>query len=91
MIPLLAPRRRRPPATCRSSSTRSAASTCRPSFRRARSTPTSSVAIAREAGASIGGKIYADSLGPKGSAGETYVDALSADAAALVDGMSADG
>jgi ABC-type Zn uptake system ZnuABC Zn-binding protein ZnuA len=45
-------------------------------------------AIAREAGASIGGKLYADSLGPKGSAGETYVGALSADAAALVDGMS---
>ena len=45
-------------------------------------------AIAREAGASIGGKLYADSLGPKGSAGETYVGALSADAAALVKGMS---
>jgi len=45
-------------------------------------------AIAREAGASIGGKLYADSLGPKGSAGETYVGALSADAAALVDRMS---
>jgi zinc/manganese transport system substrate-binding protein len=45
-------------------------------------------AIARESGASIGGKLYADSLGPKGSAGETYVDALSSDAAALVRGMS---
>ena len=45
-------------------------------------------AIAREAGASIGGKLYADSLGPKGSAGATYVGALSADAAALVRGMS---
>ena len=45
-------------------------------------------AIAREAGASIGGELYADSLGPKGSAGETYVGALSSDAAALVDGMS---
>ena len=45
-------------------------------------------AIAREAGASVGGKLYADSLGPKGSAGETYVGALSADAAALVHGMS---
>ena len=41
-------------------------------------------AIAREAGASVGGKLYADSLGPKGSAGATYVGALSADAAALV-------
>ena len=45
-------------------------------------------AIAREAGATIGGKLYADSLGPRGSAGETYVGALSADAAALVSGMS---
>jgi ABC-type Zn uptake system ZnuABC Zn-binding protein ZnuA len=45
-------------------------------------------AIAREAGASIGGELYADSLGPKGSAGETYVGALSSDAAALVGGMS---
>jgi zinc/manganese transport system substrate-binding protein len=45
-------------------------------------------AIAREAGASIGGKLYADSLGPKGSAGATYVGALSSDAAALVRGMS---
>jgi zinc/manganese transport system substrate-binding protein len=45
-------------------------------------------AIAREAGASIGGKLYADSLGPNGSTGETYVGALSSDAAALVRGMS---
>jgi ABC-type Zn uptake system ZnuABC Zn-binding protein ZnuA len=45
-------------------------------------------AIAREAGAKIGGKLYADSLGPRGSAGETYVGALSADASALVRGMS---
>jgi ABC-type Zn uptake system ZnuABC Zn-binding protein ZnuA len=45
-------------------------------------------AIARESGASIGGELYADSLGPKGSAGETYVGALSSDAAALVRGMS---
>ena len=45
-------------------------------------------AIAREAGASIGGELYADSLGPKGSAGETDLGALSADASALVRGMS---
>jgi ABC-type Zn uptake system ZnuABC Zn-binding protein ZnuA len=45
-------------------------------------------AIAREAGASIGGSLYADSLGQKGSAGETYVGALSSDASALVYGMS---
>jgi ABC-type Zn uptake system ZnuABC Zn-binding protein ZnuA len=45
-------------------------------------------AIAREAGASIGDPLYADSLGPEGSAGETYAGALAADAAALVRGMS---
>jgi zinc/manganese transport system substrate-binding protein len=45
-------------------------------------------AIAREAGASIGDPLYADSLGPGGSAGETYTGALAADAAALVRGMS---
>jgi zinc/manganese transport system substrate-binding protein len=46
-------------------------------------------AIAREAGASIGDSLYADSLGAKGSPGETYTGALAADAAALVRGMSA--
>jgi ABC-type Zn uptake system ZnuABC Zn-binding protein ZnuA len=45
-------------------------------------------AIAREAGARIGDSLYADSLGPKGSPGETYADALASDAAALVRGMS---
>jgi ABC-type Zn uptake system ZnuABC Zn-binding protein ZnuA len=45
-------------------------------------------AIAREAGASIGDPLYADSLGPRGSPGETYTGALSADASALVRGMS---
>jgi ABC-type Zn uptake system ZnuABC Zn-binding protein ZnuA len=45
-------------------------------------------AIAREAGARIGDSLYADSLGPNGSPGETYADALASDAAALVRGMS---
>jgi len=45
-------------------------------------------AIAREAGATVGDKLYADSLGPKGSAGATYLGALSSDADALVRGMS---
>jgi zinc/manganese transport system substrate-binding protein len=45
-------------------------------------------AIAREAGARIGEPLYADSLGPAGSAGETYAGALAADAGALVRGMS---
>jgi zinc/manganese transport system substrate-binding protein len=45
-------------------------------------------AIAREAGASIGDQLYADSLGAKGSPGGTYTGALAADAGALVRGMS---
>jgi ABC-type Zn uptake system ZnuABC Zn-binding protein ZnuA len=45
-------------------------------------------AIAREAGAGIGESLYADSLGPDGSPGETYEGALAFDAAALVRGMS---
>ncbi len=45
-------------------------------------------AIAREAGARIGDSLYADSLGPSGSAGRTYIGALAADARRLVRGMS---
>lgn len=45
-------------------------------------------AIAREAGARVGDSLYADSLGPKGSPGETYEGALRYDASALVRGMS---
>ena len=45
-------------------------------------------AIAREAGATIGSPLYADSLGEEGSAGNTYRRALAADARALVRGMS---
>jgi ABC-type Zn uptake system ZnuABC Zn-binding protein ZnuA len=45
-------------------------------------------AIAREADARIGAPLYADSLGAKGTPGDTYAGALAADAAALVRGMS---
>jgi ABC-type Zn uptake system ZnuABC Zn-binding protein ZnuA len=45
-------------------------------------------AIAREAGATVGSPLYADSLGEEGSAGETYLGALASDARALVRGMS---
>jgi len=45
-------------------------------------------AIAGEAGARIGDSLYADSLGPSGSAGDTYTGALAADARRLVRGMS---
>jgi ABC-type Zn uptake system ZnuABC Zn-binding protein ZnuA len=45
-------------------------------------------AIAKESGASVGDPLYADSLGPEDSDGETYMGALAADASALVRGMS---
>jgi zinc/manganese transport system substrate-binding protein len=45
-------------------------------------------AISREAGAKVGGQLWADTLGPKGSSGATYLGAIRANAATLADGMS---
>jgi len=45
-------------------------------------------AIAHEAGARIGSPLWADSLGPKGSDGATYIESIAANTAALVDGFS---
>jgi ABC-type Zn uptake system ZnuABC Zn-binding protein ZnuA len=45
-------------------------------------------AIARESGARIGKPLWADTLGPKGSDGATYVDSIASNTAALVDGFS---
>jgi ABC-type Zn uptake system ZnuABC Zn-binding protein ZnuA len=45
-------------------------------------------AIAREAGASVGPALYADSLGAKGSPGATYLGSLRANTQALVAGFS---
>jgi zinc/manganese transport system substrate-binding protein len=45
-------------------------------------------AISREAGARIGGSLWADSLGPAGSDGATYIDSMESNTAALVDGFS---
>jgi ABC-type Zn uptake system ZnuABC Zn-binding protein ZnuA len=45
-------------------------------------------AISREAGAEVGGTLWADSLGPDGSGAETYVGAMRADAETLAEGMS---
>ena len=45
-------------------------------------------AIARESGARIGKALWADTLGPKGSGGATYVDSIASNTAALVDGFS---
>jgi ABC-type Zn uptake system ZnuABC Zn-binding protein ZnuA len=45
-------------------------------------------AIARDAGAVVGRALWADTLGPEGSDGATYVDSIASNTAALVDGFS---
>jgi ABC-type Zn uptake system ZnuABC Zn-binding protein ZnuA len=48
-------------------------------------------AISREAGAQVGGQLWADTLGPEGSSGATYADAMRANAETLAKGMSGGG
>jgi ABC-type Zn uptake system ZnuABC Zn-binding protein ZnuA len=45
-------------------------------------------AIADEAGAQVGKPLLADALAPRGEDGDTYLEALSADTAAMVEGLS---
>jgi ABC-type Zn uptake system ZnuABC Zn-binding protein ZnuA len=45
-------------------------------------------AVSREAGVRVGRELWADSLGPRGSGAETLAGALSANTAAMVEGMS---
>ncbi|HEY8769858.1 MAG TPA: zinc ABC transporter substrate-binding protein, partial [Thermoleophilaceae bacterium] len=45
-------------------------------------------AVSRETGAEVGKALWADSLGPKGSSGATYLGSLKANTAALVSGLS---
>lgn len=45
-------------------------------------------AVAREAGARVGESLWADSLGPEGSSGETYLEAMAADTRSIVSGLS---
>jgi ABC-type Zn uptake system ZnuABC Zn-binding protein ZnuA len=45
-------------------------------------------AIARETGAKIGRALWADSLGPKGSDGATYIDSIESNTRALVEGFT---
>ena len=45
-------------------------------------------AIARETGATVGRPLWADTLGPPGSDGATYVGSIAANTQALVDGFS---
>ena len=46
-------------------------------------------AIAGDAGVTIGGELWADTLGPDGSGAETYIDAMAANAATMVEGLTA--
>lgn len=45
-------------------------------------------AIARESGATVGEPLWADTLGPPGSSGDTYIRSIAANTRALVDGFS---
>jgi zinc/manganese transport system substrate-binding protein len=45
-------------------------------------------AVSREAGASVGGTLWADSLGPRGSSGATYLAAMASNTETMVDGMT---
>jgi zinc/manganese transport system substrate-binding protein len=45
-------------------------------------------AIADEADVAVGGDLYADALGEEGTAGDTYLGALQANASTLVEGLS---
>src|SRR4051794_37870023 len=45
-------------------------------------------AVARETGARIGKALWADSLGPKGSDGATYIESIAANTRALVQGFA---
>jgi zinc/manganese transport system substrate-binding protein len=45
-------------------------------------------AVARESGATIGAPLWADTLGPAGSSGATYIDSIAANTGAIVDGLS---
>ncbi len=45
-------------------------------------------AIAEEAGASIGAPLWADTLGPEGSSGDTYVKSIAANTRALASGFT---
>ncbi len=51
--------------------------------------PRLATAIARRTGAAVGGTLYADTLGPKGSAGATYLTSERSNVDTLVRGFSA--
>lgn len=48
-------------------------------------------AVARETGARVGDALYADTLGPKGSPGATYLGSIEANTQAIAKGLGGDG
>ena len=48
-------------------------------------------AVARESGAEVGRSLWADTLGPEGSSGATYVESIAANTRAIVDGLTGGG
>ena len=50
--------------------------------------PKVEAAIARETGAKVGKALWADSLGPPGSDGATYVQSIESNTKAMVDGFT---
>ncbi|HET8757565.1 MAG TPA: metal ABC transporter substrate-binding protein [Solirubrobacteraceae bacterium] len=50
--------------------------------------PKVEAAIARETGATVGTPLWADTLGPAGSSGATYIDSIRANTRAIVAGLS---
>jgi zinc/manganese transport system substrate-binding protein len=48
-------------------------------------------AVSSEAGAQVGGQLWADALGPEGSGAETYLDAMRKNANTMAEGMSGGG
>jgi ABC-type Zn uptake system ZnuABC Zn-binding protein ZnuA len=44
--------------------------------------------IAADSGAAVGGELWADALGPEGSDGATYLEALAANTETLIDGIT---
>ncbi len=56
-------------------------------FPEAAISPKLSEALAKEAGVRVGPVLYADSLGPEGSGAETYIEMMTTNMTALVEGM----
>jgi ABC-type Zn uptake system ZnuABC Zn-binding protein ZnuA len=50
--------------------------------------PKVEAAIARETGATVGKALWADTLGPKGSDGATYVESIASNTKAIVEGLT---